>query len=125
MPSAFVIVLSVHMLASTFWAGSSLVLARTGGLGLDRLRVPQLGAAFVAIASGAYMGHAMHSEGLTPMLKVLMAGAACALLAAVAQIVAAVRARREGAQAFGVVTQRVAAVLLAVTAVCMVVARYA
>lgn len=125
MPSAFVIVLSVHMLASTFWAGSSLVLARTGGLGLDRLRVPQLGAAVVAIASGAYMGHAMHGEGLTPMLKVLMAGAACALLAAAFQLIAALRARRDGAQAFGVATQRAAAVLLAVTAVCMVVARYA
>lgn len=125
MPSAFVIVLAVHMLASTFWAGSSLVLARTGGLGLDRLRMPQLGAAVVAIASGGYMGHALHGEGMTPMLKVLMAGAACALLAAIAQAVAAVRARSGSAPGLGIAVQRVAAVLLAITAVCMVVARYA
>lgn len=125
MPGVFVIILSIHMLAATFWAGSSFVLARTGGLGLDRLRAPQLGAALVAMASGGYMGHAMHSEVLTRMQLVLLAGAACALLAAVLQVVAAVRARHAANQGFSVAAQRAAAGLLAIAAVCMVVARYA
>jgi hypothetical protein len=124
MPTAFVIALSLHMLAATFWAGTTFVLARTGGLGLDRLRAPQLGAALVAVASGGYMGHAMHSGALTRMQLVLLAGAACALLAGALQVVAAVRARG-GNQGFNVAAQRAAAALLAVAAVCMVVARYA
>ena len=115
----FIIALCLHVLAATFWAGTSFTLARTGGLGIERLRWPQLGAALVAIVSGGYMGHLMHAGGFTRVQQVLAAGAACALVAAVIQAVAAVRPRLAG------VAQRAAAGLLAVAAVCMVVARYA
>jgi hypothetical protein len=125
MPSAFVIALSLHMLAATFWAGSTFVLARTGGLGMEKLRAPQLGAALVAVVSGGYMGHAMHAGAFTRMQLVLLAGAACALLAGAFQLAAAWRARRAPTPGAGVSSQRIAAALLAIAAVCMVVARYA
>ena len=125
MPSALVIALTIHMLAATFWAGTSFTLARTGGLGIERLRAPQLVAALVAMLSGGYLGHAVHAGAFTRMQQVLMAGAACALLAAALQVAAALLARRAGAQGFGIVAQRAAAGLLAVAAVCMVLARYA
>ena len=125
MPSVFVIVLSLHMLSATFWAGSSFALARSGGAGIERLRAPQLAAALVAVLSGGYLGHATHGDTLTRMQQVLMAGAACALLAGSIQVAAAWRARRAASPGSAVVAQRAAAGLLAVTAVCMVVARYA
>lgn len=125
MPTAFVIVLSIHMLATTFWAGTSFTLARTNGIGIERIRAPQLIAALVAILSGGYLGQAAHSGALTRMLQVLMVGAACALLAGAIQVVAALLARRARSQSTGIVAQRVAAGLLAVAAVSMVSARYA
>jgi uncharacterized membrane protein len=114
----FIIALSLHVLAATFWAGSSFALARTGGLGIEQLRWPQLGAALVAILSGGYMGHLMHAGGFTRMQQVLMAGAACALVAAAIQAVAAAR------PSLALTAQRFAAGLLALAAVCMVVARH-
>lgn len=119
MPSVFVIALSLHMLAATFWAGTSFTLARTGGLGAERLVRPQLAAALIAIVSGGYLGHLAHAGGFTPMVRVLALGAVCALVAAALQATSAIRRR------FAVPAQRAAAVLLAVTAVCMVAARYA
>lgn len=125
MSSAFVVVLSLHMLSATFWAGTSFALARSGGAGIERLRAPQLGAALIAVLSGGYLGHAVHGDTVTRMQQVLMAGAAFALLAGAIQVIAAVMARRATSQGPVVISQRVAAGLLAVTAVCMVVARYA
>lgn len=125
MLSAFVIVLSIHMLSATFWAGTSFALARSGGAGIERLRLPQLSAALVAVLSGGYLGHATHGDTVTRTQQVLMAGAACALIAGAIQVAAALLARRAGSPGSGVIAQRAAAGLLAVTAVCMVVARYA
>jgi hypothetical protein len=125
MPAVFIVALSLHVLSAIFWAGSTFVLARTAGLGLDRLRVPQLGAAFVAAASGAYLGHAAHGDTLTRAQWVLLAGAALALVAAALQVIAAIRARSPERLGFNVAVQRAAAGLLAATALCMVLARYA
>jgi hypothetical protein len=125
MPSAFVIALSLHMLASTFWAGSTFTLARSNCAGFEQLRAPQLGAALIAILSGSFLGHAIHAGALTRMLQVLMVGAACALLAGAIQLAAALLARRAGWHRVGIVGQRAAAALLALTAVTMVIARYA
>ena len=52
MQIALVIALSLHVLSSVFWAGSSFTLARTGGLGGEKLFRPQMGAALVAILTG-------------------------------------------------------------------------
>ncbi|MBW8844521.1 MAG: hypothetical protein JF607_06065 [Burkholderiales bacterium] len=70
MSSAFVVVLSLHMLSATFWAGTSFALARSGGAGIERLRAPQLGAALIAVLSGGYLGQAMHGDTVTRMQQV-------------------------------------------------------
>ncbi len=40
MQTALIIALSLHVLSSVFWAGSSFTLARTGGLGGEKLLGP-------------------------------------------------------------------------------------
>jgi hypothetical protein len=117
-----------------FWAGSSFTLARTGGAGGEQLFGPQMGAAVVAILTGGYLGHLVHAGGFGTAEQVLAAGAIAALVAAGVQVAIGGRAIRQlragklgeaDAQARIATAQRIAAVLLAVTAVCMGAARYA
>jgi heme A synthase len=129
-----IITLSLHVLSSVFWAGSSFTLARTGGLGGEKLFRPQMGAAVIAILTGAYLGHAVHAGAFGTAEKILAAGALTALVAAGVQGAIGGRAVRSldngtadeaGARSRIAVAQRIAAALLAVTAVCMGAARYA
>lgn len=129
-----IITLSLHVLSSVFWAGSSFTLARTGGLGGERLFRPQMGAAVIAILTGAYLGHAVHAGAFGTAEKILAAGAFTALVAAGVQGAIGGRAVRSlasgtadesGARSRIAVAQRIAAVLLAVTALCIGAARYA
>jgi uncharacterized membrane protein len=133
MQIALVIALSLHVLSSVFWAGSSFTLARTGGAGGELLFGPQMGAAGVAILTGGYLGHLVHAGAFGTAEMILAAGAFCALVAAFVQAAIggrAVRALRNGtaeapASRSRIATaQRVAAALLAVTALCMGAARY-
>ena len=117
-----------------FWAGSSFTLARTGGLGGEKLLAPQIGAATVAIVTGATLWRLVH-EGSFALSEQILAGGALAALAAIAvQIIVgggAVRQLRSGAADASAarsrlaVAQRIAAGLLAITALCMGAARYA
>jgi hypothetical protein len=134
MQIALIIALSLHVLSSVFWAGSSFTLARTGGLGGAKLFRPQMGAAVVAILTGAYLGHAVHEGAFGTGEKILAAGALAALVAAGVQGAIVGRAIRSmhsgtadeaGARSRIATAQRIAAILLAVTAVCMGAARYA
>jgi uncharacterized membrane protein len=134
MQIALIITLSLHVLSSVFWAGSSFTLARTGGLGGEKLFRPQMGAAVVAILSGGYLGHAVHEGAFGTAEKILAAGALAALIAAGVQSAIGGRAIRSlhrgtadeaGARSRIATAQRIAAILLAVTAVCMGAARYA
>jgi uncharacterized membrane protein len=129
-----IITLSLHVLSSVFWAGSSFTLARTGGLGGERLFRPQMGAAVIAILTGAYLGHLVHTGAFGTAEKILAAGAFTALVAAGVQGAVGGRAVRSlssgttdeaGARSRIATAQRIAAVLLAVTALCMGAARYA
>ena len=129
-----IITLSLHVLSSVFWAGSSFTLARTGGLGGERLFRPQMGAAVIAILTGAYLGHAVHAGSFGTAEKILAVGAFTALVAAGVQGAIGGRAVRSlrsgtadeaGARLRIAMAQRIAAVLLAVTALCMGAARYA
>lgn len=129
-----IITLSLHVLSSVFWAGTSFTLARTGGLGGERLFRPQMGAAVIAILSGAYLGHLVHASAFGTAEKVLAVGAFAALVAAGVQGAIggrAVASLRRGtldeavARSRIAMAQRIAALLLAVTAVCMGAARYA
>ena len=74
MQTALVIALSLHVLSSVFWAGSSFALARTGGAGGEQLVFPQLGAATIAILTGGYLGHLVHAGSFGTTEQVLAAG---------------------------------------------------
>lgn len=133
MQTTLIIVLSLHILSSVFWAGSSFTLARTGGIGGEKLFRPQMGAAVVAVLTGGYLGHLVHAGSFGPAEQVLAVGAVAALVAAGVQGAIggrAIRSLRNGTSDETVmrsriaVAQRVAAMLLAVTAVCMGAARY-
>jgi hypothetical protein len=126
-------VLSLHVLSAVFWTGTSFALARTGGLGGVRLFRPQMGAALVAVISGAYLWSQLHAGGFGTPEFVLAIGAACAVTAAGVQGRfggMAIHALRQGnitdvqVQPRIAIGQRIASPLLAVTVVCMVISRY-
>jgi uncharacterized membrane protein len=133
MQTALIIALSLHILSSVFWAGTSFTLARTGGIGGEQLYRPQMGAAVIAVLSGGYLGHLVHAGGFGATEQVLAVGALAALLAAGIQGAIGGRAIRSlyagtadevTARSRIATAQRLAAALLAVTAVCMGAARY-
>ena len=124
--------LTLHLLAGVFWAGSTFALARTAAASADLLFWPQIVAAAGAIVTGGYLWHLLHSSFGTQE-QVLALGALCAILAAGAQVALCgpalqqlERAEQKGGQLQARVTlgQRVAAGLLALTVICMAVARY-
>src|SRR5438128_3961341 len=63
MQIALIITLSLHVLSSVFWAGTSFALARTGGVGGEQLFRPQMGAAVLTVLTGLYLGHLAHDLG--------------------------------------------------------------
>jgi heme A synthase len=107
-----IITLSLHVLSSVFWAGSSFTLARTGGLGSEKLFRPQMGAAVIAILTGAFTA-------------LVAAGVQGAIGGRAVRSLCSGTADETGARLRIAVAQRIAAVLLAVTALCMGAARYA
>ena len=134
MQIALIIAVSLHILSSVFWAGTSFTLARTGGVGGELLFRPQMGAATIAVLSGGYLGRLAHAGSFGTAEQILAVGALAALVAAGVQGAIGGRAIRSlragtadeaGARSRIATAQRVAAVLLAVTAVCMGAARYA
>jgi hypothetical protein len=133
MQIALIIALSLHILSSVFWAGTSFTLARTGGVGGELLFRPQMGAATIAVLSGGYLGHLAHAGSFGTAEQILAVGALAALVAAGVQGAIGARAIRSlrsgtdeaGARSRIATAQRIAAALLAVTAVCMGAARYA
>jgi hypothetical protein len=133
MQIALVITLSLHILSSVFWAGTSFALARTGGAGGEQLFRPQMAAAVIAVLTGGYLGHLVHAGAFGTTEQILAVGALAALLAAGVQGAIGGRAIRSlrtgaadeaGARSRIATAQRLAAALLAVTAVCMGAARY-
>jgi hypothetical protein len=133
MQIALIIALSLHILSSVFWAGTSFTLARTGGVGGEALFRPQMGAAVITVLTGGYLGHLVHAGGFGTAEQILGFGALAALVAAGVQGAIggrAIRSLRNGMDEAGArsriaTAQRIAAALLAVTAVCMGAARYA
>jgi hypothetical protein len=133
MQIALIAALVLHVLSGVFWAGSTFVLARTGGNQAERLFRPQMGAAVVAVVSGAVLWFLLHRG--TPGIQehLLEIGAVSALIAAGVQ---GFGARALGAAAVAgagampadnrvALAQRIAAALLALTVICMAAARYA
>ncbi|HLH11738.1 MAG TPA: hypothetical protein VKV77_07670 [Methylovirgula sp.] len=131
MQAAIAVAISLHLLAGIFWAGTTFAVARTGGTGGMRLYRPQQWAAVIAVLAGAYLWSVLRPEGTTGII--LGIGALCAIAAAGVQGAMAgrsIRAFRNGAlseekaQEQVLVAQRIAALLLGATIVCMGIARY-
>lgn len=110
------LLLVLHVLPGVFWAGSTFVLARSGGAGADGMFRAQMGAATLTVLAGIGLMVLLHRGPQGPMEHTLAVGAVCALVAAGVQ--GGLRRRSPAA------AQRIAAGLLAVTVVCMVIARY-
>lgn len=121
--SLFSVVLALHVLSATFWAGSTFTLARTNGKSAEQLFVPQLSAAIVAILAGIYLWARMFPSGGESVL--LRVGAGCAILAMLIQAVIVGRVKKrlatdEAAVARAAIAHRIASGLLAITIVSMV-----
>jgi hypothetical protein len=134
MQTELIIALSLHILSTVFWAGTSFTLARTGGVGGELLFRPQMGAAVIAVLTGGYLWYLVHAGTFGTAEQILAVGALAALVAAGVQGTIggrAIRSLRSGkadeasTRSRIATAQRVAAALLAVTAVCMGAARYA
>jgi hypothetical protein len=152
MQIALIIVVSLHVLAGVFWAGSTFAIARASDASLAvRLFRPQMGAAAGAIVTGALLWHFMHGAAFGVTERMLVVGVVAALAAGGVQGASGSRMRRQlargadpgaplgsesgahsrdpGAQAgappVSMAGPRLAAALLAVTVVCMAAARFA
>jgi hypothetical protein len=117
------IALVLHVLAATFWAGSTFTLARAGDKSAAQLFGPQMGAALVTVLAGAYVWARALGAGAPVVLGV---GALAALVAVAVQGigVGGVRAKiasDPAARARAALAHRVAAGLLIVTIACMVI----
>src|SRR4030088_3640207 len=82
MQIALIIALSLHILSTVFWAGTSFTLARNGGVGGEALFRPQMGAAVIAVLTGGYLGHLVHAGAFGTAEQILAVGALAALVAA-------------------------------------------
>src|SRR5258708_1141999 len=97
MQTELIAAVAVHVLAAVFWAGTTFALARTGGAAVDRVFVPEMGAAAIAILSGGYLWKLTHGGGVFGQAEqVLAVGALCAIIALGVQgvLVAPKRIRR-------------------------------
>lgn len=117
MQPVLIALVAVHVLSSTFWAGSTFVLARTGGMGATQLRRPQIGASLVAMATGVGLWSLTHAGGFGRAEQVLTLGAFTV------QTLALLRTSG-GEVAAPALAYRLSAGLLMTTLICMVAARY-
>lgn len=125
---------ALHVMAGVFWAGTTFVLARTSVERAAQIVRPQLGAAVLAVATGALLWFLFHRGDTSMQAHTLALGAMFAVLALGVQgVTAASGARKlstsgelDALQVHNRATigQRIAAPLLAVTVVCMAIARY-
>lgn len=128
-----IIAIALHVASAIFWAGTTFTLARTGGVRGEFLFKPQMGAATVAVLSGAWLWALAHRGPFGTTEKVLALGILFAFIAAGVQGAIGGRAVRqlanhqladEPAHARIAYAQRIAAMLLFVTVVCMAISKY-
>jgi len=129
-----IVLLIFHVVPGVFWAGSTFVLARSGGQGAEQLAYPQLGAATVSIIAGLALWGLLHGGNFGTFEQVLALGVVCAIVGAGVQSARGLPAIRRLRSAGGseaaslrnqiAQAQRIPAALLAVTVICMVIARY-
>jgi hypothetical protein len=135
MQMTLIMTLVLHVLSGVFWAGSTFALARTGGNQADQFFKPQMGAAAVAVVTGALLWFLLHRGASGIPGHILAVGAISAIIAAGVQVMTGGRALRQlaiadaaevsGSRERVAIGHRIAAGLLAVTVICMAAARYA
>jgi hypothetical protein len=129
-----IVLLIFHVVPGVFWAGTTFVLARSGGQGAEQLAYPQLGAATVSMLAGLALWGFLHGGNFGTFEQVLAVGVLCAIAAAGVQSARGLPALRrlraasasaaESLRAQIAQAQRIAAGLLVVTVIAMVIARY-
>jgi uncharacterized membrane protein len=131
---ALMIAIALHVLAAASWAGTTFAMARLRGDGSERLFVPQMIAAAVAILSGGYLWRSLHQGTFETIERILGVGVACAFLALAVQVIVAGGALRKLRRQAGdgdaqrariAIAHRVASALLAVSVMSMAAARFA
>ena len=111
-----IVLIGLHILAGVFWAGSTFAIVRSGSAGAQALFGPQMGAATITVLAGIGLWGVLHRGGMGPMEHTLALGAVCAIAAAGVQGATHKKNPVKG--------QRIAAGLLAITVICMAIARY-
>ena len=129
-----IVLIALHVLPGIFWAGTTFVLARTGGAAAEQLAYPQLGSATLSMLAGLALWGLLHRTGFGTFEQVLALGVVCAVAAAgvqsaiglpaIRRLKGAAPAEATGLRARIAQAQRIASMLLAVTVFCMVAARY-
>jgi hypothetical protein len=110
-----IVVIALHVVTGVYWAGSTFVQARLGDAA-PPLFGSQMRAATVAVVAGLILWGLLHRGAFGPMEITLSVGVICAIAAAGVQ--GALHRKAP------VRSQRIAAGLLAITVICMVIARY-
>jgi len=116
MQTLLIVLIGLHILDGVFWAGTTFAVVRSGGAGAEALFRPQMGAATITVLAGIGLWGILHRGGMGPMEHTLALGALCAIIAAGVQGATRRKNPLKG--------QRVAAGLLAVTVICMAIARF-
>ena len=134
MQIVLIVLIAIHVVPGVFWAGTTFVLARSGGAVAEQLAYPQIGAASVSMLAGLILWGLLHRGGFGTFEQVLALGVVCAIAAAGVQSARGLPALRRlraatGSEAANLRTQiaqaqRIAAGLLTIAVFCMVAARY-
>ena len=115
--TVFMALIPLHALSGVFWAGSTLALTHTSPahrITPELFRAQMWAAVLTIAAGGALWGIALRGAH-GPMVNTLAIGAFCAIVAAGVQ---------GGLRKSPLMAQRIAAVLLSITVVCMVISPY-
>ena len=128
-----IVALVLHVLSGVFWAGTTFALARTAGNQAALFFRAQMGAAAIAVVTGGLLWYYLHHASLGTPGHLLAIGALSAFLALGMQGIVGAPAlsklsalgESEGLRHRVARSQRIAAVLLAITVTCMAAARYA
>ncbi|HZZ93073.1 MAG TPA: hypothetical protein VFE23_10960 [Usitatibacter sp.] len=120
---------ALHVLPAVAWAGYSFALARTAAANVERLFVPQMGAACVAVLTGGWLWSLTHAGAFATPERVLAIGALASVAALAIQAISTapiIRRLRDDPELRrrAAVGQRIAAGLLGIAIVCMASARH-
>jgi hypothetical protein len=128
-----IVLIALHALPGVFWAGSTAALANLAGANAERLFPAQMGSSGLAILTGLGLWAYVRGGSFGPSEQVLAVGiiAAIAAAAVLGRMVGPARrqlatepAAEPALRRTMATANRIAAVLLMITLVCMVISKY-